>query len=144
MPTIEDKLKGYIVENFGSVKNFAELTAVPYQTIVSILLRGIQSGKFGNIENMCHVLGISMDELSKGRIDSRPIINLQNVSRMNRDLPTLIRQYTRFVKHEGKITLDDEPLTDEEYTLLWDSLNVVTEILRYRRRKNVLKGEDES
>lgn len=85
-----------------------------------------------------------MDELSKGRIDSRPIINLQNVSRMNRDLPTLIRQYTRFVKHEGKITLDDEPLTDEEYTLLWDSLNVVTEIMRYRRRKNVLKGEDES
>lgn len=144
MPTIEDKLKGYIVENFGSVKNFAELTAVPYQTIVSILLRGIQSGKFGNIENMCHVLGISMDELSKGRIDSRPIINLQNVSRMNRDLPTLIRPYTRFVKHEGKITLDDEPLTDEEYTLLWDSLNVVTEIMRYRRRKNVLKGEDES
>lgn len=141
--TTEDKLKGYIVANYGSVKNFAELTEVPYQTIVSILLRGIQSGKFGNIQNMCNVLGISMDELSKGEVRGKNIVDLTKLPGKSRDLATVIRQYTRFVKHEGFFTLDDEPLNQDEYQLLWDSLAVVSDLIRYRRRKNNLKEDSE-
>lgn len=144
--TIEDKLKGFIVANYGSVKNFSEYTNVPYQTIVSILLRGIQSGKFGNIQNICNVLGISMDELSKGNIDSYPIVSFDNFDPQyrKRDLATIIRQYARFAKREGVMLLDKEPLTEEERTFLLDSLNVIMEIMRHRRKKANLEKNIEN
>ena len=134
--TIEDQLKGFIVANYGNLKNFAERTDVPYQTIVSILLRGIESGKFGNIVKICLVLGISIDELCKGKIQAPPIV-IDRGGR-KRDLPTILRQYSFFARHEGVILLDNEPLTEEELKMVYDQVVIVTDLLRLRRKQKLM------
>lgn len=134
--TTEDQLKGFIIANYGNLKNFSEHTNVPYQTLVSILLRGIQSGKFGNIVNICHVLGISIDELSKGKIQAPPIV-IDRGGR-KRDLPTILRQYSFFARHEGVILLDNEPLNQEELNMVYDQVTVVMDLLRLRRKQKLM------
>lgn len=137
---IEDHLKGFIVAHYGSLKNFSEHTEVPYQTLVSILRRGIKNASFGNIVKICNVLGINIDELSKDNIKSDPIAIVQG---KKRDITTIIRQYTYFKNHEGTITLDDQPLNEEELATLNDSLIVIVDLLRLRRRKRNL-GENKT
>lgn len=134
--TIEDELKGFIIANYGNLKNFSEHTNVPYQTLVSILLRGINSGKFGNIVNICHVLGISIDELCKGKIKAPPIV-IDRGGR-KRDLETILRQYSFFARHEGSILLDNEELNEEELRMVYDQMIIVMELLRLRRRQKLM------
>lgn len=136
--TIEDKLKGFIVANYGSIKNFADHADMPYQTVVSILHRGVINSSFGNVINICKVLGISIDELSKGSIGDKPI---PTGGTRRRDLPTILRQYSYFVNHEGEIMLDDIALNDEERSTVYDSVLLIIELLRRKRRRKLEKDQ---
>ena len=42
MGNVEDNLKKYILEKYGSLKNFAEKINMPYTTLDSIFKRGIK------------------------------------------------------------------------------------------------------
>ena len=134
--TIEDRLKGFIVANYGNIKNFADHTDIPYQTIVSIFRRGIKNSSFSNIQNMCNVLGISIDELGKGNLNPGDIVIPPH---KKRDLATVMREYTYMYHHEGTFILDKEPLTDEEFNMFIDQFAVVIELIRKRRLKENLK-----
>lgn len=68
---IEDKLKDLIIENFGSLKNFAERSNVPRSTLTTILKRGVDKASVTSIINICKTLGIDTDELAQGRIVKR-------------------------------------------------------------------------
>lgn len=78
---LEDKLKDYINEKFGSVRNFAMKIDIPYTTVDSILRRGIDNSNVGNVIKMCKALDISVDSL----LDSKEII-----SKLSFDNATLI------------------------------------------------------
>jgi len=129
---IEDELKGMIIANYGSIKNFAEYTNVPYQTIVSILLRGLNSGKFGNVAEISRALSVSMDDLANDRLTSVNIIVPPN---KKRNLRTLLIEYIRLRKEGGSFILDDELLTNEEFEIFTDQFQVAMELIRLRRLK---------
>lgn len=76
---IEEKLKNYIIEKYGSIRQFSMTIDIPYTTVDSILKRGIDNSNVGNVIKMCKALNISVDNL----IDSKEIISNLNFDNAN-------------------------------------------------------------
>ena len=66
--TIEDELRDLIIEKYGSVSTFAAEIGMSNSTVYSILTRGVNNASVNRIIEICKKLGISTDELAKGRI----------------------------------------------------------------------------
>ena len=58
-------MKELILSKYGTVKDFAVVTDLPYGTVDTILRRGIHKASVTNIIKICQTLGISTDELAK-------------------------------------------------------------------------------
>ena len=69
--TIEENLKELINQEYQSILNFANESGIPYETIITILKRGINRATFSNISKICRALGISIEGLCNGRIVPR-------------------------------------------------------------------------
>ena len=62
--TREDYLKQLIIEDSGTLKDFAKKINMPYTTLYSIL-KNVGGASIDNIIKICKVLGVSADELAK-------------------------------------------------------------------------------
>lgn len=60
---LEKKLKCYIIQKYGSVRNFSIKAEIPYTTVDTILRRGIYKANVSNVIKLCKKLNISLDEL---------------------------------------------------------------------------------
>lgn len=65
---VEDELKKIIIERYGSVNKFATVCDVPYSTIATIFVRGINKANISTVIAICKELKISADELANGKI----------------------------------------------------------------------------
>ena len=69
--TIEDQLKELIIDNFKSVRQFANHVDIPSTTIDTILKRGVGKASIANIITICRALNLDVDELASGRLTPR-------------------------------------------------------------------------
>ena len=65
---VEDELKKIIIDRYGSVNKFATVCNVPYSTIATIFVRGINKANISTVIAICKELKISADELANGKI----------------------------------------------------------------------------
>lgn len=63
MGSVEDNLKKYILEKYGSLKNFAEKINMPYTTLDSIFKRGIKKSSANNLVKIIAELKIDINSL---------------------------------------------------------------------------------
>lgn len=133
--SVEDSLKKIIITRYGSVKQFAVASGMPYQTVVSILKRGIMKSGLQNIIDMCKVLNISVDALAEGKIISLPA-NDFNVENKVTELPELVETYVNYLENNDECTLDNEKISEEEVDFFIDGVNIIVEQIRSKRCKN--------
>ncbi|MFV0520068.1 MAG: S24 family peptidase [Lachnospirales bacterium] len=65
---IEDELKILINEEYGSLKNFANIIELPYSTVDSVFKRGFMNTGMSKLIPICRELDISLDALVVGLI----------------------------------------------------------------------------
>ena len=73
--TIEEELKQYIIENFGSITNFCKQIGMSQSTLSTIFKRGIQRTSITKIFAICDGLGISADAIAQGEIIPREMLD---------------------------------------------------------------------
>lgn len=64
----EEKLKNYILSRYRSVREFTTKYDIPYSTLSTVFMRGIDNSSLSTIIRICNALGISTDEIAEGRI----------------------------------------------------------------------------
>lgn len=93
--TIEGRLELLIIARYKSVLAFAEIVGLPYQTIKSILKRGILNSGVGNMIAICQCLEISLDALGEGEI----VFYEKSEMKLNAEEQNLIEQYRALDKN---------------------------------------------
>lgn len=66
--TKEEKLKRYILDQYGSIREFTLRFNIPYSTLDSVLKRGIDNSSVSVVFKICKALNISPDALAEGEI----------------------------------------------------------------------------
>lgn len=67
--SIEDELKEFIVERYGSASEFCKTSDMPTSTYFTIMRRGIGKTSTTTMMKMCDALGIDVNALAKGKIE---------------------------------------------------------------------------
>lgn len=128
--TIEERLKEYILSQYKSILAFSKVVDVPYTTIDGILKRGVQNSSINNVIKICQALGISTDELAHGRITPSPSPHAVLVKEI-----TMMSAFARENRQDYDVTIDGQPLSDEEWDVLWNSVDVAVGIIQGMRTK---------
>ena len=117
----DSMLKKYILARYGTLKDFAVACDISYNTMDSIFRRGTEKTSVQNIIRICHVLGISADDLVEGRIvpvsKGNPFTDIETITMMGYNL-----------------TVDGIPLTMEELETLSDCIKAACKIIRRNRK----------
>lgn len=127
---IEEALKNLIIRKYGSMRNFAPLTGLPYSTIQSILRRGVNNCNGQKLQAICDALGISATALHEGRIEDVPEDQLNENSLARIDVDTY---FHRLEDLDLCVVLDGQVLEDDERDYLKTYSEVIVDILRSRR-----------
>lgn len=105
MEEMEIRLKGIIIERYGSLKKFCEKIDMPWTTLDSILKRGVVNSNIVNVIKITKELGIDTESLASGNIET--IHELQHPHTLaahfdgdeyTEDEMDEIRRYAEFVK----------------------------------------------
>ena len=132
--TIEEKLKDYILMRYKSLREFVMQTNVlPYTTVDGILKRGIANSSIGNVLKLCKALNISADELANNRIVPADQKMYDRV--IIKELPEIIDYMRRNIQEFQQIKIDGQEVSTEEIEMLFDSIEVTTEIIRRKRKR---------
>lgn len=57
-------IKALIIKRYGSIKNFSNITNIPYTTLKSALQKGIGGTAVNTVIKICHTLNISVDNMN--------------------------------------------------------------------------------
>ena len=111
MNSIEEQLKQYIKDNYGSVRAFVLEKGLIYANVDSILRRGIKNATWNNVKSLCEALDISADELAEGRImpaaKEASIMQLEN----------LVDAMKQQILTASGLILSGQPATDADVQL---------------------------
>lgn len=128
--TIEEKLKGLILSRYRSLREFTHEIDMPYQTIDSILRRGVDKASISNIIKICKALNISADELANGNI-------VPNSLRHTMLDMTEIIDILDFVKfnllERSDLTIEGMPADEIDLQVLSDGITITMELLKKRK-----------
>ena len=133
MGYIEDSLKKYIIEHYGSLKSFSTQINMPYTTLDSIFKRGIKKSSANNLLKIGDALNIDInslvlkekiapyhptDEIVKSSQYQKMLVNKSLATSAQKDT---LNEMLDFIKYQ--ITLNDtnDIFTDipEEYLLYY-------------------------
>lgn len=120
---------------YSSLREFTIKSDIPYSTVNAILKRGIANSSLSNVSKICKALNISLDELEHNRIV--PLDN-SDTTEAEVDLKNVVQYYKFKLQKSEKIKLDDKPLAENEILFIIDSLDIMIEQLR-RKRKRLVK-----
>ena len=99
---VEDELKKIIIDRYGSVNKFATICDVPYSTIATIFVRGINKANISTVIAICKELKISADELANGKITPYQYIesNMEyiNLDDLNEENQKRLKDYYELLK----------------------------------------------
>lgn len=121
--TFEEKLTQYILSEYKSLQNFATASGINYQTLVSILKRGLDNANVSNIKKICKTLRINMNDFVDGRI-----VPISTNPPQSTELDTLNRRVTDML-----LTFDGRPLRDSEKEMLQNSIDIAIELIKRKR-----------
>ena len=125
--TIEKKLKELVLSRYNSMKDFADKCGIKYNTVMSIFSRGVNKASVLHIIKICQTLGIDTEALGRGLI-----IFVDKKDQEYQKIEILKSQF-EFLMNEGLITLEDEPLSEDEKYFLLDAIEINLELLRRKR-----------
>lgn len=128
--SIEDRLKELILSRYRSMTEFSEHCGIKYQTIMSILTRGVRNASVTNIIKICQTLGISTDELAEGRIVFTSDVNSNGCVTLEE-----IVSFCYVGMKNGTITFQGIPLTESEALYMHDAIATNIEILKRKRAR---------
>ena len=129
---IEDTLKNYIIERYGSVRAFALKHEIAYTTVMSILQRGLNNASLTSIKKICSALHISPDKLSEGKIVYTELIEIKEPII---DLNELVTSYKWTIKH-NPVELNGHTLTEQEIQTLTTAIDISLEMIKANARSN--------
>lgn len=106
MNELESNLKELIINNYGSLKKFAESINMPWTTLDSILKRGVANSNISNVLKITKALDINAEKLVDGEIVStaKPLTIAAHLDGdgFTEDELDDIRAYAEFVKNRRK------------------------------------------
>lgn len=106
--TPEENLKRYIINRYGTVKNFTLKHNIPYGTMTSVFLRGINNTTIHTLGRISEALSIDPNELMNGKIvetytQPKPIEALkESIGKIDYDpdsYDTIMKCITDYVVH---------------------------------------------
>lgn len=127
--TIETRLKNMIIDEYGSLSSFVEHTDLKYSTVDSILKRGVMNSNIHNVIKICQALQISTDELAKGNI-----VPVAEHDKESFDITQFIQIFRYKLSDPETAVLDGQHLTAGEAEFFMDSLDLIIEQLRKKRK----------
>ena len=99
---VEEELKKIIIDRYGSVNRFATVCDVPYSTIATIFVRGINKANISTVIAICKELKISADELANGKITPyqyiEPNMEYINLDDLNEENQKRLKDYYELLK----------------------------------------------
>lgn len=128
--TIEDKLKSLIIEEYGSMVEFANRIDMANSTLATIMQRGIHKASVSNVIKICQALDISADELAKDRIVPNGKM-LQSKKHMT-DIEEIVAYTKMNIKTYSDLTLNGKPLTIDDRQCLLDAVDLCIEFIKRR------------
>lgn len=128
--TIEEKLKMVILERYGSMYKFSEVSGIPNTTLAGIMRRGVNNSNVTNIIRICQTLDISADDLARGRITQ----NQKPDTKPSTELGDIFNGIIKQIAVYGEATVDGQPLTEGDIQLVNDSLAVLLDIIKKRHK----------
>ena len=132
--TIEEKLKDLILTRYKSIREFVQHTDMSYSTVDSILRRGIANSSLTNVLKLCHVLDISADELANNKIV--PVgKNIQSRSHLT-EIDEIITYTKKNIQEYSDLTIDGQPMTQNEIEMLLDALDIGIGIIKRNRERD--------
>ena len=125
---VEEKLKNLILSRYPSVADFAEACGVKYTTVLSILNRGAGNANILNVIAICHTLGISTEDLAKGKIVF--------TSHIKEGLTALedMTSAAGFLLNENMVSFQGIQLSETETQYLLDTIELTMGILERKRK----------
>lgn len=131
---IEETLKSYIIERYGSVRAFALNADIAYTTVVTILQRGINNASLTSIKRICDALNISPDKLSEGEIVFKSDLSeFIEIKEPKIDLNTLISQY-KWTLRNNPVEFDGHVLTEQEINTISTAIDISLEMIKQNTR----------
>ena len=130
---IEENLKSYIIERYGSVRAFALKYEIPYTTVVTILQRGINNSSLTSIKKICNALSISPDKLSEGKIVH--ITDLIEIKEPVIELSDFVSVYKCTLKN-NPVKINGHTLTEQEIQTLTTAIDISLEMIKANARSD--------
>lgn len=131
MPSIEERLKLYIKDNYGSIRAFVMKNNLNYANVDSILRRGIKNATWNSVKLLCDALSISADELADEKIV--PIKREDEEATKIEDLFAYVKQRLSTCKNP---TLNNKPINADIIESMIDCLDLIVEI---QKKKDEVK-----
>lgn len=126
--TIENELKNYIIDRYGSILQFAKIANLPHSTIYTILRRGIMNSTLDNILQICKTLNIDPDELANEKIVPAKTIKPEASS-------IELLQIIEMLKNENvSVTVSGTPLSVQESDRVKSYIQLINEIIKKERK----------
>lgn len=127
---IENTLKNYIIDRYGSVRAFAIQHKIAYTTVVSVLKRGIENSSVTTIVRICDALNLSSDHLAEGRmVFKSDLSDFIEIKEPKIDLNDLISQYKWTIKN-NPVELDGHVLTERDIDTLETAIDISLEMIK--------------
>lgn len=128
--SIEEKLKGLILTRYRSLREFTQAIDMPYQTLDSILKRGVDKASISNIIKICKALDISADELANGNIVPNA---LRHKTLEMTEVIDILEYLKVYLLERSGLTIEGVPADAEDLQLLSDGITVTVELLKRRK-----------
>lgn len=128
---IEETLRDYITERYGSVRAFAIQHDIAYTTVVSVLKRGIENSSVTTIVRICDALNLSPDHLTEGHIVVKS--DLFEIKEPVIDLNDLVSSYKWTMKN-NHIKINGRDLTAQEIDTLTTAIDISLEMIKQNTR----------
>lgn len=133
--SIEDRLRSCIKDKYGSLSQFSRATGVPLSSITTLMSRGLDTAKIGNLSKICDNLGISLEELRKGRIVRKNTPTQIVDYEQSMELENIIEELNQYLKN-NTIKINGEYLTANEIENVVFSLEGIVNTLKTKKLKN--------
>lgn len=134
MKTVEENLKELIMARYGTMIKFSTKIGMSNSTLAAIINRGVNNASVTNIIKICEELDISADALAGGQI----VPNSDNsaASWQFSDVAELVAFIKASLLSNRDMTLNGEPLADDDLQCLIDGFELSCEMVRRKMARS--------
>lgn len=127
--TVEDKLRGLILERYKSLREFTKRIDMPYSTAASILERGVANSSVTHVVRICKELRISADELANGRIVSSLESKVPQADELI-EINDMLASCKAILLYTDNVTLNGKPINTETAKAIVRGIEIAVELAK--------------